>query len=467
MSQGLAMGNLGEDFVQVDESKVGVEEVDSVSVAGIYRKIDFRILPFVAVIYLLCYLDRSNIGNAKVLNEDTSDDLAESIQMTDSQYRVALMLFLVAYSIFEAPSNIALKILTPPVWLAILVASFGSLCAGIGGAHNIKTLMALRFLLGACEAGVFPGMIFYLSFWYGPRERAIRIAIFLCSATLAGAFGGAIAYGIGHMNGASGLQAWRWLFIIEGLPCLVLAVAILIFLPSYPERAKWLSEEEKLILQSSDGRGDKLNWQDAKSTLRDMRLWMHYMTYLCAGIGVSSLSLFAPSIVAGIGYSGLEAQLFVIPPYACAYVVTLGAAYMSDKYNCRGLIAAVFFLLGMVAFLVPACVSTPSLKLRYAMLVLSTCGVFGSLPSLCAWVSDNVRNTTASSLASGLNIAFSGPGQIIGVWIYKDQQAPQYQLGHAVNCVSQCLGLVLSIGLWYLYRKKNANLASGEAKWIP
>ncbi|GES60470.1 MFS transporter [Aspergillus terreus] len=408
-----------EDCTPVEEAKVPSDPPDNAAVARIYRKIDRRILPFVAVIYLLCYLDRSNIGNAKVLNEDTSDDLMDSIQMTDSQYRVALMLFLVAYSIFEAPSNMALKILSPPVWLAILTASFGSVCAAIGGAHNIQTLMALRFLLGACEAGVFPGMIFYLSF----------------CATLAGAFGGAIAYGVGHMNRVGGLQAWRWLFIIEGLPCLLLAVAIVLFLPSYPEKAKWLSTEEKRILQDSFSantpRGDdKLNWHDAKTTLKEPRLWMHYIIYLCAGIGVSSLSLFSPSIVAGIGYTGLEAQLFVIPPYACAYVVTLAAAYMSDKYNCRGLVAAFFFLLGMIAFLIPACVSTPSLKLRYAMLVLSACGVFGSLPSLCAWVSDNVRNTTAASLASGLNVAFSGPGQIIGVWIYKDQQVPRYQLGH-------------------------------------
>lgn len=113
--------------------------------------------------------------------------------------------------------------------------------------------MALRFLLGAAEAGVYPGMIFYLTFWYGPRERAIRIAVFLCSATLAGAFGGAIAYGVGNMNQVGGLTAWRWLFILEGLPCIILAVAIFFFLPSYPEKAKWLNEEEKSILNASFG----------------------------------------------------------------------------------------------------------------------------------------------------------------------------------------------------------------------
>ncbi|KAF9888959.1 hypothetical protein FE257_008129 [Aspergillus nanangensis] len=315
---------------------------------------------------------------------------------------------------------------------------------------------SLRFLLGAAEAGVYPGMIFYLTF----------------CATLAGAFGGAIAYGVGHMNHAGGLQAWRWLFILEGLPCILLAVALVLFLPSYPERAGWLSDREKTILKESFGRNmargdDKLNWGDAKATLKEGRLWMHYVIYLCVGIGVSSLSLFAPSIVQGIGYEGLNAQLFTIPPYACAYVVALGTAKISDRYTCRGLVAAACGFTGFVTFLVPACVPTASLHLRYAMLVLSTCATFSSLPALCAWVSDNVHNTTAASLASGLNIAFTGPGQIIGVWIYQNDQLPRYQTGHAVNAASQFVAMVLSLGLWFYYRRRNANLGPNEQQWIP
>jgi hypothetical protein len=113
-----------------------------------------------------------------------------------------------------------------------------------------------------------------------------------------------------------------------------------------------------------------------------------------------------------------------------------------------------------------ACVTAPALKLRYAMLVLSTCSVFGVLPPLCAWVSDNVRTTTGGSIASGLNIAFTGPGQIIGVWIYQQQQSPRYQLGHSVNAASQGLAALLALGLWLYYRRLNAKLAPGEQKWV-
>ncbi|KAF4902507.1 MFS transporter prlL [Colletotrichum fructicola] len=211
----------------------------------IVRKIDIRLMPFTALTYLLCYLDRSNIGNAKILNSSTGDSLLDSTGMTNYQYTIALMVFLVSYTVFEAPSNLALKVFSPNKWLGFLIIGFGSFCTGIGDANSFASVTVLRFFLGAFESGVFVGMIFYMSFWYRPEERAFRIAIFLGSATLAGAFGGVIAYGVGHMNGLCGLEGWRWLFIVEGVPSVVMGVAVFLFMPSYPESAKWLLNEEK------------------------------------------------------------------------------------------------------------------------------------------------------------------------------------------------------------------------------
>ncbi|KAE9579220.1 hypothetical protein CGMCC3_g4650 [Colletotrichum fructicola] len=165
--------------------------------------------------------------------------------MTNYQYTIALMVFLVSYTVFEAPSNLALKVFSPNKWLGFLIIGFGSFCTGIGDANSFASVTVLRFFLGAFESGVFVGMIFYMSFWYRPEERAFRIAIFLGSATLAGAFGGVIAYGVGHMNGLCGLEGWRWLFIVEGVPSVVMGVAVFLFMPSYPESAKWLLNEEK------------------------------------------------------------------------------------------------------------------------------------------------------------------------------------------------------------------------------
>jgi MFS family permease len=135
-------------------------------------------------------------------------------------------------------------------------------------------------------AGLFPGLVYYLTFWYRADERSIRVAIILASATLAGAFGGALAFGIGHMDGAAGLSAWRWLFIIEGIPSCLSSILVFFFLPDYPETAKWLSTEERALAvarlqhEGSHGNGNELTWTDAKTTLVDWRLYAHYAVRL-------------------------------------------------------------------------------------------------------------------------------------------------------------------------------------------
>lgn len=162
------------------------------------------------------------------------------------------------------------------------MVSWGATTMGLGGVHNYAQVTGLRFLLGVMEAGLFPGFVYYLTFWYRNSERSIRVALILASATLAGAFGGAIAYGVGHMNGAHGLSAWRWLFIIEGAPSCASAVLVWFLLPDYPETASWLTAEEKelaaqrLALEGSKGSAHAMSWEDAKDTLTDWRLYAHY-----------------------------------------------------------------------------------------------------------------------------------------------------------------------------------------------
>lgn len=154
---------------------------------------------------------------------------------------------------------------------------------GLGGTQSHVSVTIVRFLLGVFEAGLFPGLVYYLTFWYRNSERSIRVATILASATLAGAFGGAIAFGVGHMNGTSRLEAWRWLFILEGLPSVLSSILVFFFLPDYPETASWLSAEEKelaaerLKFEGSQGSGASLSWKEAKATILEWRLWVHYI----------------------------------------------------------------------------------------------------------------------------------------------------------------------------------------------
>ncbi|KAG5913014.1 hypothetical protein E4U42_001574, partial [Claviceps africana] len=257
--------------------------LDPVANAALVRRQDRRIVPLAAGIYLLCYLDRSNIGNAKVLGATTHHDLLSGTGMTDHEYTVALMVFLIAYAVFEVPSNYLLQKMRPSRWIAFLMLTWGCTTMGLAGTHSFASVTAVRFLLGVFEAGLFPGLVCYLTFWYRAEERSVRVAAVLASATLAGAFGGAIAFAVGHMDGTRGLAAWRWLFLLEGLPSVVASLFVWFLLPDYPETASWLSDDEKrlaadrLAEQGSRGDGPSLTWAEAKSTLVEWRLWAHYL----------------------------------------------------------------------------------------------------------------------------------------------------------------------------------------------
>ncbi|KAH8886145.1 MFS general substrate transporter [Thozetella sp. PMI_491] len=446
------------------------QAIDRQEAKALVRKQDLRIVPLSAAIYLLCYLDRSNIGNAKVLNSSTKNDLLSETGMTAYQYTIALMVFLIAYALFEVPSNYFLKKLRPSRWIAFLMFCWGAITVGLGGSQSYASVTVIRFLLGVFEAGLFPGLVYYLTFWYTTEERSFRVAIILASATLAGAFGGAIAYGVGHMNGTSGLSAWRWLFILEGIPSIVSSFFVFFLLPDYPETAKWLSEDEKalaarrLAVQGSHGSGAAMTWEEAKSTLLEWRLWAHYSIYFGISTPFSSLSLFTPSITAGLGFADLRAQLMTVPPYAVAYVVTLLVSWSADRFNARALHSAALSTIGAIGFLASALLPVESYSQRYGCLIVAASGAFACIPPLLGWLSSNLHTTAAIGLAIALNISMGAPGQIVGVWIYKADEATRgYPTGHWTNA-----GLLffvaagcVSLHCYYWWRNRNGGAGNG------
>ncbi|KAJ6578538.1 permease of the major facilitator superfamily [Mycena capillaripes] len=444
--------------------------IDDTAEKALIRKQDFRIMPLSAVVFLLCYIDRANIGaytgNTKILNSETHNDLLSETHMTSYQYTIALMVFLIAYALFDVPSNYLLKTLRPSRWIAFLVLSCGILTIGIAGTKSYAAVSVVRFLLGTFEAGLFPGLVYYLSFWYRTEERSLRIAFILASSTLAGAFGGAIAFGVGHMNQTHGLSAWRWLFILEGIPSCLSSILIFFLLPDYPETARWLSEEEKKLAerrlrdQASLGSSKPMTWVDAKDTLTEWRLYVHYALYFGISAPFSSLSLFAPSITAGLGFTSLRANLMTVPPYGVAYVVTILVAWSADHTNARALHSSVLSLIGAAGFVTSALLPPDAYLHRYGCLIVATSGTFACIPPLLGWLSSNVHSTAAAGLAIALNISVGVPGQILGVWIYTANEAARgYPTGHWTNAALLLFVAVGSLLLLAYYRRLNVAIA--------
>lgn len=234
-----------------DESPAEITEVD-IDVNDpkhnrrLNRRLDIRVLPLCCWVYLLNFLDRGNIGNSRVLNAETGDDLLQRTNMTPNGYALTVTLFSLAYALFEVPSNWVMKhYIRPSLWLGFLLFCWGAVTIGFAGVQNYATVVVLRFLIGAFEAGFFPGkaiysssrkvkvndilgIVYFITIWYRHNERAVRIALVVAFCNLAGAFGGAIAYGVGHINRAGGLEGFRWLFIIEVHPRFPLSTPMLV-----------------------------------------------------------------------------------------------------------------------------------------------------------------------------------------------------------------------------------------------
>ena len=195
-----------------DPNDIGIQGHTSIQERAFLRKLDLRLLPPVTLLYLLSFLDRSNVANAKL------DGLTTDLKMTGNQYLTGLTLFFVGYILFEIPQNIALKRTSPRTWLPSITLVWGIVATLMGLSQTMAGFFVVRFVLGAAEGGLFPGVVFFLSMWYKRNEQHYRIALFFSAAALAGAFGGIFAYGIGFMSGVGGLHGWRWIFILVHTP---------------------------------------------------------------------------------------------------------------------------------------------------------------------------------------------------------------------------------------------------------
>jgi MFS family permease len=184
------------------------EDLRTASDKNLLRKLDLKLLPPLTLLYLLSFLDRSNVGNARI------EGLVADLGISGNEYLTGLTLFFIGYVLFEVPCNIILKLWTPRMWLPTLTLAWGVVSTLMGVIQNKAGFFVVRFFLGVSESGLFPGIVYYLSLWYRREERTYRISLFFSAAALAGAFGGILAWGIAHMRGTGGYNGWRWIFIL-------------------------------------------------------------------------------------------------------------------------------------------------------------------------------------------------------------------------------------------------------------
>ncbi|KAF9459860.1 major facilitator superfamily domain-containing protein [Collybia nuda] len=391
----------------------------------IWRKIDLWILPVVSMFYFLSFLDRSNIGNARVAG------LQKDLNMTNREYSIALTVTYVPYIVAELPSNLLLKVrplrslaVGPNLMLPTMLTLWGVVTTLQGAVTSYAGLLACRFFLGLFEGGVLPGLVLYLSFFYPRQQLQWRVSLFFSTASISGAFSGLMAYGIIHMEGVGHRPGWAWIFILEGLFTMIFGLCTYFLLPRTPAHAHFLNEAEKAYVvaklretgaTSNDDASDEFSWSEVWQAFTLPQVWMVSVIFFFNGVILYGLAYFTPSIVQSLGYSATRTQLMSVPPFATAFFVNLVAAYISDHYHCRGFVTMFSCTLCIIGFAMYLASSSPSVK--YGSLFLSIPGTYCSAPALSTWGANNAAPHARRATAIAIGFIVSNSGGILATWL--------------------------------------------------
>ncbi|THU87407.1 MFS general substrate transporter [Dendrothele bispora CBS 962.96] len=420
-----------EDFANALDTYAPGSERERVLV----RKIDWRIVPTIWILYTLSYLDRANIGNAK------EGGMEQALHLTSTQYSIILLIFFVSYVIFEVPLNMMLTRVRPSIFLSALCFIWGGIAAAMGAVHSWQSLAGVRFALGVIEAGFAPGVAFYLSSWYKKHELARRFAIYYTATAVSGAFSGLLAGVItSHLDGARGIEGWRWLLIIEGVGSCFVACFTWKILPDWPATTSFLTEEEKFIAVQRlewDGIGNTGNSSQtapthaeaAKMALTDWRTYILIVMYMLA-TGSQTIQYFIPQLVGQLGYSGYSKQYMTIPIYGVAFVCIVAFCFASDIMKERGNFITAASLLATVSFII--CVAVDHGKAKYAFLCFGVGGVYAACPLTLLWVSNVIAQPAEKrAVAIALVNSLGNSASIYGSFLWPTNTGPRFVQGFA------------------------------------
>lgn len=426
-------------------------------------KIDWHTVPLVTLLYMLCFLDRINIGNARIQGLEAEFNLG-----IEKRFNWALSIFYIIYLLVEVPSNILLKRIGARFYLPALVVGFGFVSMTTAFVKSFPGLLVARAALGVFEGGAMPGMAFFLSTFYKRNELLFRIGIYVSAASIAGAFGGLLAAGLSKIPtwGIEGMRinAWRNIFFFEGIITMIIGLAAPKWMPTRPADAYFLNERERRIATERLQRDYKAN-PDLPVTKADIKRAVFCIhNYTCAlaffliNITVQGLSVFLPTILFEMGWTDTKAQLYSVPPYVCACVVAIAVAYASDKTNQRGIYLAVFALIAIVGFALLRFHTDNNV--RYMAVFFITIGAFPGGPGFLSWAINNSAGPSVRAVTSSYVVTLGTIGGIVATWTYVPEDRPRYNTGNTINLCGQIATFFCAVfGILYCIRENRLRAA--------
>ncbi|RAH75478.1 MFS general substrate transporter [Aspergillus aculeatinus CBS 121060] len=427
----------------------------------ILHRVDRRLIVMLGLLHTVSLIDRGNLGTASVAG------MTKQLHLIGMRYSIIAVAFFPPYICFQALGPVLVRKLGPVAYISGVCFVWGAVMLAAGFVKDWTQLVGIRIVIGALEAGFFPGAVYLISTWYTRFEIQKRYALFYLLGCVASAFTGLLSYGITFMNGLGGLTAWRWIFVIQGLITCVLAAIAYFVLIDFPDRMltqrnRFLSPREyELVIRRidadrSDAAVEPFNLRKYLAAGLDIHIWGFGLIYFCSTTTAYALSYFLPIIYQkGMGFStGVSLCLFA-PPYAAAGIVMMATSWVGDRYRIRGPIIVLNSVLSLIGL--PLMGFTTGVAPRLVGCFFTTIGANGNIPAAMAYQANNVRGQWKRAICSAIFVGLGASGGMTGSLVYRSQDAPEYRPGILVSIGLTCLSIVLvgllSLRLHYLNKK--------------
>ncbi|KAJ9603665.1 hypothetical protein H2200_011851 [Cladophialophora chaetospira] len=432
----------------------------------IVRRIDLRLAVTLGCLYCISLLDRTNLGAASVAGMQTSLHM----NAKNNAYTIVSVVFFISYTIFQAPAVVFIRMLGPRNFLAGIVLAWGAVMIGFGFVPSWEVMCVLRVILGALEAGFYPGCVYLLSTWYPRYDLQKRNATFYLIGSMASGWGGILAYGLMQMDGLSGLSGWRWIFIIEGILTCVLAIGAWFIIVDFPEDSpkSWhfLNEAEATFVVAriekdrSDTFPDKFFVGKYLRNALDSKVWAFAWLYMLTTTNSYAIAYFLPIILRdGMGFSVAAAQCLTAPPYVVAAIVMFAEGWFADKWRVRGIVVVFNALMGILGLGLLGYVHNNGV--RYFGVFLATTACNANCPALITYQGNNVRGQWKRALTSATLVGGGSIGGIIGTTVFRAKDAPNYRPGILACLIANALIVLIVAALSYKFRRANKRVDDG------
>ncbi|KAF5523299.1 putative transporter [Colletotrichum aenigma] len=420
------------------------------------RKIDWRLLPILIIVYIMNYIDRNAVPHARV------QGLEKDLNMSGYQYNIVLSVTFVGYISMQVPSNMILTKVRPSWYLSRCMAAWGIVSGLSGAVHNFTGLAVNRFFLGVTEAPFFVGCAFLFSGWYTRKELGLRLGIFYSAAMISGAFGGLFAAGIAAAFANNRLESWRWLFIIEGIATVVFAAITAFVIPDWPSTTEWLSPEERalgivrIIEDAGEEEEDISTGAAFKLTVKDYRVWLCVIGQTCLQ-AVASLTNFLPTLVQNFGYSTVHTLLLTSPPYLATVLFCLFNTWYSDRTSKRS--PHIMYPSMVAAAGIIITIATTNTGARYFALFLMLPGTYGCFQVSNAWMANiAARPQKKRAIALAVNNSIGNLALVWTPYLYPSSAGPRYIVAWSVNLAMTAIIVVSTLILTICLRRCNKQM---------